>query len=410
MSIFKNAKVVGNDNPVNKGFSFKSKKKEEVKDEDQNVDSKQQDENVDEKVEQAKEEDKNTDNNNKENQKENEEGQEDELQKQASDEEGKNEELQEEQEVNSDVSKATEDVNKEVASEDKEDDDNKLDLPDDVREYAEYKKLNPELTYEKYQDIKTDWKDKDDDTVLKRYLKDKNPYFTDDDVKDELADFSYDEDVDDEKEIRKKKREKRRLLSEALNYLESQKETYKKPTEGSSDKVDVKVPDEYKQAKTKLSEIQESQKQQEKLIRERQQKFLDKTKSVFNEEFKGFEFDINGEKKVFKGGDANDLLNKQSDINNFVKPFMNEQGEIVDVKGYHKALHAGMNAEKIAKHFYELGQSEAIENEAKDSKNINFSGHRSAESPVVKKGVKMKVVEDDSNKVFGYKIRNRKKK
>lgn len=391
MSIFKNAKVVGNDEPTNKGFGFKPKQEEKVVEEEQNVDS-NTNEDVNNEVEQ-KTEDNNT--------KENEEKQEVELQRETSNEESENEELQQKEEVvNSDVDKTTENVK--VEDDKKEE----LEIPDDIKTYLKYKEETGR-SYQDYLELQRDWKNENEDTVLKRYLKDKNPYFTDEDIKDELSELSYDDDVDDEKDIRKKKREKRKLLSEALNYLESQKETYKQPAEGSSDKGNVEIPDEYKQAKTKLSEIQESQKQQETLIRERQQKFLNETKSVFNEEFKGFEFDINGEKKVFKSDDADKLLNKQSNIDNLIKPFTNEQGEIVDIKGYHKAINGAMYIDKVAKHFYELGQAETIANVTKDSKNINMSGHKTTESPVVNKGIKMRVVEDDSNKSFGWKIRNR---
>ena len=378
MSLFKNARVVPNEEPINRGFKFKQQ--EEAK-EEESVDN-------------------NTTNieDNKENQVEDEKG-ENKLQEQEQVEnEIDEQELQQKEEVKPEVDKTTENV--------KVEDDKKetLEIPDDIKPYLKYKEETGR-SYQDFLELQKDWKNEDEDTVLKRYLKDKNPYFTDEDIKDELSELSFDEDIDDEVDIRKKKREKRKLLSEALNYLESQKETYKQPAKGSLDKGDVEIPNEYKEAYTKLNEIQESQKQ----IRKVQEKFLTETKSVFNEEFKGFEFDINGEKKVFKSDDANNLFNKQADINNFIAKFTDENGAIKDVKGYHRALNAAMNVDKIAKHFYELGQAEAIANDTKDSKNINMSGHRSTESPVINKGIKMRVLEDDSNKVFGYKLRSRRK-
>lgn len=384
MSIFKNARVVS-ETPGKTGFSFKPKEeKEDVSGVIDNNPDNGESEGLNEGL-------------NKENQNE-----EEKLQRETNNEESENEKLQQEKEVVTPEVDEKKDKEKNVEKED-------LEIPDDIKPYLKYKKETGR-SYEDFLELQKDWKNENEDSVLKRYLKDKNPYFTDEDIKDELSEFNYDDDLDEEVDIRKKKREKRKLLSEALNYLESQKENYKTPTKGSLDNGDAGVPDEYKQAKVELSKIQESQKQQQDLILQRQQKFLSETKSIFNEEFKGFEFEINGEKKVFKGGDANELLSKQSDINNFVKPFMNDKGEIVDVKGYHKALHAGMNVDKIAKHFYELGQSEAIANETKNSKNINMSGHRTTENLIKKdKGIKMRVVESDSNKVFGWKIRNRNK-
>lgn len=273
-------------------------------------------------------------------------------------------------------------------------------IPEEVKSFLDYKKETGR-SYQDYLELQKDWKSENEDTVLKRYLKDKNPYFTDEDIKDELSELGFDEDVDDEADIRKKKREKRRLLSEALNYLEGQKEKYKQPTERFSEtKADVEIPEDFKQAKERLSQIEKSQKKQEKLLEERHEKFLNETKSFLNEEFKGFEFDINGEKKLFKNGDTNEIFKTQSDISNVLNKFVdNETREIKDMKAYHKALHAFANADAFAKHFYELGKSETIKNEAKESKNINFSGHKSLDSFKPKTKGKMRVVNPADNRV-----------
>jgi len=246
----------------------------------------------------------------------------------------------------------------------------------------EYKK-ETNRSYKDFLELQKDWSKESEDVALERYLKEKNPYFTDEDVKDELADFGIDEDIDTEAEIRKKKRNKRKLLSEAVSYLEGQKEKYKSPLEGSSS-AEVQIPDDYKEAKTKLSEMQKLQEQQSEVLKQRQQNFLENTKSVFNQDFKGFEFEVAGQKKVFKSDESNALLDMQSDINKFISKFTGDNGELKDVKGYHKALNAAMNADKLAKHFYELGKSEAIAEETRESKNINFSGHKTADNSTSK--------------------------
>lgn len=275
----------------------------------------------------------------------------------------------------------------------------KQEMPEQVSKYLEYQKETGR-DFKDYLELQKDWKSESEDVVLERFLKEKNPYFDLEDIKDELSEYVYDEDVDDESEIKKKKREKKKLLNEALSYLESQKEKYKAPLEGSS--TSAEIPEDLKLAKQKLQEIEKSNKDNQKIVQERTERFLKESENVFTNDFKGFEFDL-GDNKVasFKPAEGKDLFNAQSDINNFISKFTNEQGELVDVKGYHKALSAGMNADRLAKHFYEQGKADAISEDAKDSKNINFSGRRVADETKAKKG--LKVVEGSKSNRFGFK-------
>lgn len=272
-------------------------------------------------------------------------------------------------------------------------------IPEDLKKFLEYKK-ETNRDYKDYLELQKDWSNEDEDTVLSKYLKEKNPLFDNDDIKDEISELEIDEDIDEENDIKKKKRKKKKLLNEALNYLNAQKEKYKQPKEGSSDNVEI--PKEYRESKEKLSEIMNNQQEFEKLNKQRYDKFIDESKQIFNEEFKGFEFDINGDKKVFKPAKNDELFEQQSDIHNFINKFTDENGAIKNVKGYHKALSAGMNAEALAKHFYELGQQEAITNETKDSKNINFENRKPQENHNSKP--KYKVV-NGQNSFGGYKLK-----
>lgn len=262
-------------------------------------------------------------------------------------------------------------------------------IPQELQSYLDYKK-ETNRSYQDFLELQKDWSKESEEATLKRYIKDKNPFFSDEDIKDELNEFKVDEDIDDDSEVRKKNRKKKKLLSEAVSYLESQKEKYKAPEEGSSTS-EVQIPEEYKEAKTKLSEVQRLQEEQQNVIKQRHENFLKETQSVFSQDFEGFEFELGGQKRVFKSGDSQSLANMQSDVNNFIGKFTDENGAIKDVKGYHKALNAAMNADAMAKHFYELGKSEAIAEETKESKNINFSGHKSSESNP-KKGFTMKAI------------------
>jgi len=275
-----------------------------------------------------------------------------------------------------------------------------LDIPDDVKSYLDYKK-ETNRSYSDYLELQKDWKSESEEVVLSRYLKEKNPYFDQEDINDELSDFKYDEEVDDEGEIRKKKRNKKKLLSEAISYLESQKEKYKAPVEGSS--TDATIPNEYKEAKAKLDEFTKSQQEQQTLVEQKTQEFVNKTKELITDDFEGFKYPIGDNEFIFKADkDASSIRESQSDINNFIAKFTDKEGNLVDLEGYHKALNAAMNVDKLAVHFYEQGKADAVKSDAKDSKNINFSGRKAPDMSKAKKGLK---AVESKTRTFGFKQR-----
>ena len=95
--------------------------------------------------------------------------------------------------------------------------------------------------------------------------------------------------------------------------------------------------------------------------------FLNKTNEVFKD-FKGFEYKVGEKKYRFNVKDSNKVKESQSDINNFVKKFLNENNEMSDAQGYHKSLYTAMNADAIAKHFYEQGQADAMKDSVENAK------------------------------------------
>ena len=54
---------------------------------------------------------------------------------------------------------------------------------------------------------------------------------------------------------------------------------------------------------------------------------------------------------------AGEVKETQGDINNFIKKFLNEDGEMSDARGYHKSLFTAMNPDQVAQHFYEQGRA-----------------------------------------------------
>ena len=100
------------------------------------------------------------------------------------------------------------------------------------------------------------------------------------------------------------------------------------------------------------------------------------------------------------------LAETQSDINNFVGRFLDKEGKIKDTAGYHKALYAAMNTDKLASHFYEQGKADAIRDVAAKSKNVQTEVRESTTGDVFVNGLKVKAVSGlDSSKL---KIKTRK--
>lgn len=385
-NILKNAKPANEQNDSS-GFNLRSAKKQGNPEESENQEGGNEDVSQSQEQEQGQEsnnnnENKDTDEKLQQNEEQSQEGQDSKGQKQVQQEE-ENVSLKDEDVLSFLKEKGIEAESLDDLNKPKQD----SDIPEELKGYLDYKEKT-NRGYQDYLELQKDWKNEDENVTLKRYLKEKNPFYTDEDIKDELSEFEVNEDIDEDSDIRKKNRKKKGLLSEAVSYLESQKEKYKAPKEGSSEEQ-VQVPDEYKQAKDKLNEIESFQKEQQDLVQKRHQEFLEKTKSIFNEDFEGFKFDINGEEKVFKSSEPQKLQESQADVANFIGKFTDENGVIKDHKGYHKALNAAMNPDLMAKHFYELGKSEAIKEESKSSKNINFSGHKDLDYKK-KSGITMK--------------------
>jgi uncharacterized protein (DUF2164 family) len=134
--------------------------------------------------------------------------------------------------------------------------------------------------------------------------------------------------------------------------------------------------------------------------------FKSNTKDYFSQDFKGFDINV-GEKK-FRYGVKNpsEVATKQSDVSNIIKKFLNNDGSVKDVKGYHKAMYAAENVDKIAQHFYEQGKSDATKDIVAQSKNVTEDIRVSPNKEVFVGGLKVKAISGlDSSKL---KIKTRK--
>jgi len=85
---------------------------------------------------------------------------------------------------------------------------------------------------------------------------------------------------------------------------------------------------------------------------------------------------------------------------------LNKNNEMSDAVGYHKSLYTAMNADAIAKHFYEQGKADAMKDSVAKSKNVSMSP-RQNHGTVEAGGIKVRVLGDNSSD-FKFKIKNNK--
>tara|TARA_R110000824_G_scaffold25509_1_gene88848 strand:+ start:8143 stop:9279 length:1137 start_codon:yes stop_codon:yes gene_type:complete len=277
-------------------------------------------------------------------------------------------------------------------------------LPEDVSKYLKYKQETGRGIND-FIKLQEDIDKMEDNAILTSYYESTEEGLDEEDIRDIIDDkFLYDEDLDDEKDIRKTKLAKKRELVKAKAFLNEQKDKYKVPLESSGDGLSKDQQERYSTYKKSIEDSKNVVEQNKK----KYNYFLDKTESVFNNDFKGFEFSVGDKNISFKPGDAQELKNRQADVNNFIGQFMGDDGLIADAEGYHKALAVAMNPDKFAKHFYEQGIAATIDNVSRKSKNINMDVRQESQS-VSKNGITIRPVSRSNDNGKGLKIRSIKK-
>ncbi len=276
-------------------------------------------------------------------------------------------------------------------------------LPEDVSAYLKYKQETGRGINDFY-NLQRDYDTMDDDAVLADYIARNEEGLDAIDIQDIMDDkFGFDEDLDEPKDVKKRKLAKKRELAKAKKFFNEEKDKYKIPLESSGGGLSE---NQEKDLNAYKSYIEES-KTAEELRQKRHDYFSLKSKEVFNNDFKGFDFSV-GEKDItYKPGDPNELYNVQRDFSNFIGKFVGDDGLIKDAKSYHKALSVALNPDKFAKHFYDLGVSQTVDDVSKKSKNINMDV-RQAPRLSTKDGLKIRAVSDNSSG-RGLKIRSIKK-
>ena len=236
----------------------------------------------------------------------------------------------------------------------------------------------------------------DNKDLIKEYYAVTKPHLTSDEVNFLIDDnYSFDKDIDDPIDIKRKELAYKEEIAKAKQYLEGQKNQYYKEVKntGSLSTEQQKAVNFFNRYNTEQQEIAH---QQEKASNQ----FKLKTNEVFNQEFKGFDFNIDNKTFKYKLKDVDNVKNTQMDVMNVIGSYLDENRTLKDGYGYHKALFAAKNADNIANHFYQLGKTEAVKEIASESKNINMDPRQTSSGVVESGGIKVRAISgDDSSKL-----------
>ena len=277
----------------------------------------------------------------------------------------------------------------------------KIELPENVEKLVNFMNETGGNIND-YVNLNRNLEELDDQDALLEYYKETKPHLTSEDINFLMEDkFSFDEDLEAEKDIKRKKLALKEQVAEAKAYLDGQKSKYYEDLKAGS-----RLTSEQREAIEFYQKYNEESEASRANAENLKSKFNEKTNEVFNDNFEGFEYNVGDKSFRYKVKDVDNVKTEQSNINNFVKKFLNDKNVMEDAAGYHKGLYTASNADAIARHFYEQGKADAIKDTMVNAKNINTNA-RGSHGEVEAGGIKVRVLGDTSED-FKFKIKRRK--
>ena len=253
-----------------------------------------------------------------------------------------------------------------------------------------------------YVKLNQDYSKLDDRGLLYEYYKQTKPHLNLEEINFLMEDqFSYNEEEDEERDIKRKKLALKEQVANARAHLDGQKSKYYEEIKAGS-----KLTPEQQKAMDFFNRYNKESEVNQQALENNTKIFTQKTNEVFNDKFKGFEYNVGDKKYRFNVNNANEVKETQSDLNNFTKKFLDKKMALKDAMGYHKSLYTAMNADAVAKHFYEQGKADALKESVAKAKNVDMNP-RQNHGVVEAGGIKVRVLGEDSSD-FKFKIKNRK--
>tara|TARA_R110000868_G_scaffold67683_1_gene200643 strand:- start:1033 stop:2241 length:1209 start_codon:yes stop_codon:yes gene_type:complete len=233
-------------------------------------------------------------------------------------------------------------------------------------------------TIEDYTRLNADYSSIDENVLLKEYYKKAKPHLDSDEIDFIMEEnFHFDTDLDEERDVKRKKLAKKEEIAKAKSFLEETKKKYYD---------EIKLRPGVTQDQQKALDFFNRYNEQQDVATEQHEAFKKNTKELFNDEFKGFDIKVGEKSYKYNIQNREKVAENQSNINNLVKKFLNEDGDVVDTSGYHKAMYAAENVDKIASHFYEQGKADAVKDVVSRSKNLTDVKARTNSSAEIKVG------------------------
>ena len=261
-------------------------------------------------------------------------------------------------------------------------------LPENIEKLIDFMK-DTGGTVQDYARLNADYSNVNEDALLKEYYKKAKPHLDAEEVNFVLEEaFSFDTDIDEERDIKKKKLAKKEAVVEAREFLEDLKKQYYD---------EIKMRPGVNQEQQKAMDFFNRYNDEQQLATQKHEQFIDNTKQFFTDDFKGFDFEV-GEKRFRYGvKDPNAVAENQSNLNNFVGKFLDTEGNVKDTKGYHKAMYAAQNIDKIVNHFYEQGKTDGIKNVVEGSKNPSAAVRQEGTQDIFIGGLKVRAIDGVSS-------------
>ena len=276
-----------------------------------------------------------------------------------------------------------------------------LNLPENIKDLVKFMEETGG-TLEDYVRLNADYSNVDENTLLREYYKQTKPHLSYDEVSFLLDDqFSFDAEIDEERDIKRKKLALKEEVANANKFLNETKDKYYKEV-----KLGSRLAPEQQKAIEFFDRYNKEQQSAEELLQQQTKHFQQETSKVFNEEFKGFNFDVGDKKYRFNVKDVNKVKETQSDLLNVFNKYVGDNKMLQDAGGYHKALFAASNPDKIANHFYEQGKADAIKQMSAEAKNINMDPRKTSSGYVEAGGIKVKAISGDDNSKLKFKLKN----
>lgn len=286
-----------------------------------------------------------------------------------------------EQEIKQEIA----DIKEELQFHTQEQANNNVELPENIEKLVSFMQETGG-TIEDYVRLNADYSNVNNIALLKEYYKNTKPHLDAEEVEFLLEDkFFFDEDIDDEREIKLKKLAFKDEVSKARNFLEDAKKKYY---------AEIKARPGINAEQQKAIDFFNRYNNEQNKVAQQQEIFKKQTSSLFSNEFKGFEFNLGEKRFRYNVQNPTQVAETQSNIQTFVGKFLDKEGNVTDVPGYHKALYSAMNADKIAAHFYEQGKADAVKQVVSNSKNPSMDAPRTTSAPFIN-GLRVKSISSE---------------